>query len=173
MLARQATGWIAAAFHNTIAAIVIEVCRRLQNGAKESNLVCLSGGTFQNFYLLERAVAGLRREGFEVFLHAQVPPNDGGISLGQAVIANSRWAGPIAELGENLAAFPAKQKIHKPSRVALAWRATHQPSPAARRFAGETRITLPLSLRTSEYAVNTTSALCDVPYCFAMLMFSA
>lgn len=89
VLAGQPTGWIAAAFHNTIAAIIVEVCGRLRK-ADGINRVCLSGGTFQNFYLLERAVAGLRREGFEVFLHAQVPPNDGGISLGQAVIANSQ-----------------------------------------------------------------------------------
>ena len=87
--AGQATGRISAAFHNTIAAIIIEVCRRLRT-AEGIDRVCLSGGTFQNFYLLDRAVAGLRREGFEVFLHAAVPPNDGGISLGQAVIANSR-----------------------------------------------------------------------------------
>jgi hydrogenase maturation protein HypF len=52
------------------------------------NRVCLSGGVFQNVYLLERVVADLRRGGFEVFLHAAIPPNDGGISLGQAVIAN-------------------------------------------------------------------------------------
>jgi hydrogenase maturation protein HypF len=54
--------------------------------------VCLTGGTFQNLFLLERAVAGLRSNGFEVFLHAKVPPNDGGISLGQAVIANTALA---------------------------------------------------------------------------------
>jgi hydrogenase maturation protein HypF len=54
--------------------------------------VCLSGGTFQNVYLLERAVSLLRADGFEVFLHAKVPPNDGGISLGQAVIANQALA---------------------------------------------------------------------------------
>ncbi len=92
VLAGKSTGWIAAAFHNTVAAIVIEVCRRLR-AAEGIRGVCLSGGTFQNLYLLERAVAGLRAGGFEVFLHAQVPPNDGGIALGQAVIANRALAG--------------------------------------------------------------------------------
>ncbi len=47
------------------------------------NRVCLSGGTFQNMKLLARTLAGLRRLDFEVFIHAQVPPNDGGIALGQ------------------------------------------------------------------------------------------
>jgi len=89
VLAARPAGWIAAAFHNTIVAIVVEVCRRLRT-AEGIARVCLSGGTFQNLYLLDRAVAGLRREGFEVFVHARVPPNDGGISLGQAVIANAR-----------------------------------------------------------------------------------
>jgi len=83
----KSIGWISAAFHNTVAAIVIEVCRRLRNLEGIRN-VCLTGGTFQNIFLLERAVKGLRAEGFEVFLHAQVPPNDGGIALGQAVVAN-------------------------------------------------------------------------------------
>jgi hydrogenase maturation protein HypF len=50
--------------------------------------VCLSGGVFQNYLLLAKTVAGLRNCGFGVFLHAAVPANDGGISLGQAVIAN-------------------------------------------------------------------------------------
>ena len=80
-------GWIAAAFHNTIAAVVLEVARRLRS-AEGIARVCLSGGTFQNFYLLERTLNLLCAAGFEVFLHAKVPPNDGGISLGQAVIAN-------------------------------------------------------------------------------------
>ena len=91
VLAAKPSGWIAAAFHNTIAAIVIETCRRLR-AAEGIQDVCLSGGTFQNFYLLERTVAGLRTHGFEVFLHAKVPPNDGGIALGQAVIANQALA---------------------------------------------------------------------------------
>jgi hydrogenase maturation protein HypF len=85
-------GFIAAAFHNTVAAVVVDVCCRLR-AAERLNRVCLSGGTFQNLYLLERAVGGLRSNGFEVFLHSQVPPNDGGISLGQAVVANAQFAG--------------------------------------------------------------------------------
>jgi hydrogenase maturation protein HypF len=88
VLAGRPAGHIAALFHNTVAAIVVEVCRRL-GAAERLGRVCLSGGTFQNLYLLERTVAGLRSAGFEVFLHAKVPPNDGGISLGQAVIANA------------------------------------------------------------------------------------
>ncbi|MCU1310895.1 MAG: (NiFe) hydrogenase maturation protein HypF [Candidatus Angelobacter sp.] len=80
---------ISAAFHNTLAEIIVEVCRRIRSRDGIRN-VCLSGGTFQNMYLLRRAVAGLRSGGFEVFLHAEIPPNDGGISLGQAVIANER-----------------------------------------------------------------------------------
>ncbi len=74
---------IAARFHNTVAAAIIETCRRIGGGKR----VCLSGGTFQNMRLLKSAVEGLRGAGFEVFLHARVPPNDGGIALGQAAIA--------------------------------------------------------------------------------------
>jgi hydrogenase maturation protein HypF len=88
VLAAQPVGWIAAAFHNTVAAIIVEVCVRLR-AAEGIPRVCFSGGTFQNVYLVERAVSGLRAKGFEVFLHSKVPPNDGGISLGQAVIANA------------------------------------------------------------------------------------
>ena len=79
---------IAAAFHNTLAALIVDVCAKIRQ-REDLNRVCLSAGTFQNVFLLERAVSGLRRSGFEVFLHAKVPPNDGGIALGQAVIANA------------------------------------------------------------------------------------
>jgi len=81
-------GEIAAAFHNTLAALMVEVCGRIRDSAN-LNRVCLSGGTFQNVFLLERALRGLRQSGFEVFVHEKVPPNDGGIALGQAVIANA------------------------------------------------------------------------------------
>ena len=82
---------IAAGFHNTLAVAIVEVCRRIR-GQHDLSRVCLSGGTFQNMFLLERAVRGLRANSFEVFLHSKVPPNDGGIALGQAVIANALLA---------------------------------------------------------------------------------
>lgn len=83
----RSRGHISACFHNTIAAAVIDVCSRIRKSEKLDR-VCLSGGTFQNVYLVERTVRGLQDSGFEVFLHEKVPPNDGGISLGQAVIAS-------------------------------------------------------------------------------------
>jgi hydrogenase maturation protein HypF len=82
-------GEISARFHNTLSVAIGELCSRI--GASDAiNRVCLSGGSFQNLYLLGRTVVELRRRGFDVFLHAQVPANDGGLSLGQAVIANER-----------------------------------------------------------------------------------
>jgi hydrogenase maturation protein HypF len=86
-LAGVSRGAVAAKFHSTLGAIIVEVSIRLRR-AEGLNRVCLSGGTFQNMTLLDRAVRGLRQSGFEVFIHAQVPPNDGGIALGQVVIAN-------------------------------------------------------------------------------------
>jgi hydrogenase maturation protein HypF len=83
----EAISSIAAKFHNTVVRVIIEVCRRLRERAGLSQ-VCLSGGTFQNIYLLEHVIPRLRDLGFEVFRNTQVPANDGGISLGQAVIAN-------------------------------------------------------------------------------------
>jgi hydrogenase maturation protein HypF len=78
---------IASRFHNTVATFVVEVCRRMKSRTGLSR-VCLSGGTFQNIYLIRRSTQYLEDAGFAVFTHATVPPNDGGISLGQAVIAN-------------------------------------------------------------------------------------
>jgi hydrogenase maturation protein HypF len=82
-------GEISASFHNTLSAAIGEVCSRI-GAADGVDRVCLSGGSFQNLYLLGRTVVELRRRGFGVFLHAQVPANDGGLSLGQAMIANQR-----------------------------------------------------------------------------------
>jgi hydrogenase maturation protein HypF len=85
--AGRARGEISACFHNTLSAAIVEICCRIRR-SDALGRVCLSGGTFQNLYLLDRTVVELRRRGFGVFLHAMVPANDGGISLGQAVIAN-------------------------------------------------------------------------------------
>jgi hydrogenase maturation protein HypF len=74
-------------FHKTVAEITAETCQLI---AKDSKIkrVALSGGVFQNRLLLKLTIAALQREGFEVLTHRLVPPNDGGLSLGQAVIAN-------------------------------------------------------------------------------------
>jgi len=86
---------IAARFHNTLAHAIAAVCLHLR---EETGLtrVCLSGGTFQNFTLLERTLPLLRAAGLETFLHRLVPPNDGGIALGQAAIAAARLTTPSA-----------------------------------------------------------------------------
>jgi hydrogenase maturation protein HypF len=79
----------AAKFHNTLADATSEVCLRI---GRETGLrrVCISGGTFQNMRLLGATAAALRRNGLEVYLHARVPPNDGGIALGQAAVAAAK-----------------------------------------------------------------------------------
>lgn len=77
---------IAARFHNTLAAAIAETCGRLR-GETGNGRVCLSGGSFQNLRLLHTTSELLRGAGFRVYLHAQVPPNDGGVALGQAAVA--------------------------------------------------------------------------------------
>jgi hydrogenase maturation protein HypF len=80
---------IAARFHNAMARVVVDVCCRLRDD-RGLGTVALSGGVFQNVVLLERCVTGLAAAGFQVLTHSAVPPNDGGISLGQAVVAGAR-----------------------------------------------------------------------------------
>ncbi len=82
-------GEIAYRFHLTITEMVISTCRTARNVYGE-NRVTLSGGVFQNMLLLDMVHRGLEENGFEVFIHRIVPANDGGISLGQAVIASER-----------------------------------------------------------------------------------
>ncbi|MDQ2743781.1 MAG: carbamoyltransferase HypF [Chloroflexota bacterium] len=88
LLGGEPASRIAARFHWTLAHLVTEGCRRIrQSGGPRS--VALSGGTFQNSLLLGQTVESLEESGFGVYLHRQVPPNDGGLSLGQAVLADS------------------------------------------------------------------------------------
>ncbi|MEV6392819.1 carbamoyltransferase HypF [Nocardia xishanensis] len=81
-------------FHSGVVAMVRRQCREIsrETGIRQ---VVLSGGVFLNEFLLVNCITMLGREGFEVYSHRQVPPNDGGIALGQLMVANS-----IADLGE-------------------------------------------------------------------------
>lgn len=79
---------VAARFHETLAWVVREGCRRV--GART---VALTGGCFQNRRLTERTAALLQEDGVRVLVHRVVPPGDGGLALGQAVVATARCAG--------------------------------------------------------------------------------
>jgi hydrogenase maturation protein HypF len=79
---------VAGAFHNTVAAFTAALCE----GAREDTgleRVVLSGGCFQSALLTRRVKEALGRAGFEVYTHERVPPNDGGLALGQAVVAHA------------------------------------------------------------------------------------
>ena len=80
---------IAARFHNGVAAVVAAACLRIRE-RHALTTVALSGGVFQNMLLLNQVVTRLESRGFTVLTHSRVPCNDGGISLGQAVIAAAR-----------------------------------------------------------------------------------
>ena len=83
---------IAGAFHNALRDLVVSVVTRLvkRTGVRR---VALTGGVFQNVLLLERTAAALAACDCEVLLHRQVPCNDGGLSLGQAVVAAAHFDG--------------------------------------------------------------------------------
>jgi len=80
-------GSMSVRFHDTIARMIDEICR-LTADKTGITQVALSGGVFQNRILLKKTTSLLESSGFQVFTHRQVPCNDGGISLGQAVVAN-------------------------------------------------------------------------------------
>jgi len=80
---------ISAKFHNTVALIILEGVKKIYNIYGIKNVV-LSGGVFQNIYLLERCAKLLRQNKFTPLIPKRVPLNDGGISLGQAIVASER-----------------------------------------------------------------------------------
>jgi hydrogenase maturation protein HypF len=84
--AGAAPGTVAARFHNGVARLILQCCVQLRERHSLST-VALSGGVFQNLLLLHAAVSRLEEHGFGVLVHSRVPCNDGGISLGQAVVA--------------------------------------------------------------------------------------
>jgi Hydrogenase maturation factor len=84
---KAVTGSLAFGFHLALAQAVGEVCERLRTRFN-SNTVALGGGVFQNVVLTEQILKLLREKGFQVYMNSSVPPNDGGISLGQTYIGN-------------------------------------------------------------------------------------
>ena len=85
-------GIIAARFMNTL----MEMALGMVLGAREEtglNRVCLSGGSFQNMYIMRRLPERLRSAGLEVYHHSRVSTNDEGIALGQLMVANAKWKG--------------------------------------------------------------------------------
>ena len=85
-LAGVPPGVIGARFHRAVADLVVDLASADGDGR---HTVALSGGVFQNALLLRLTLSGLRDKGFEVITHRHVPPNDGGIALGQLVVGNS------------------------------------------------------------------------------------
>ena len=92
LAAGTAPAVVAARFHNGVAGLITDCCLLLREG-RGLNTVALSGGVFQNLLLLRATMARLERHGFAVLVHSRVPCNDGGISLGQAVVAATRHRG--------------------------------------------------------------------------------
>lgn len=82
----QSKEHIASRFHSTIAEIVLQGCDIIRKYSG-LNSVVLSGGVFQNITLLKMSVDRLKENGFDVYTHSNFPANDGGISLGQAMLA--------------------------------------------------------------------------------------
>ena len=85
-------GVVAARFHNGVAGLISDCCLLLRERHGLST-VALSGGVFQNLLLLQATIVRLERHGFGVLVQSRVPCNDGGISLGQAVVAAARRRG--------------------------------------------------------------------------------
>jgi hydrogenase maturation protein HypF len=92
MAAGVAPAVVAARFHNGVAALITDCCLLLRERSGLST-VALSGGVFQNLLLVRAVIDRLERCGFGVMVHSRVPCNDGGISLGQAVVAAARHRG--------------------------------------------------------------------------------
>ena len=85
-LAGIASEHLARLFHEQLAEMIAAFCR-IQRDRLNCNICALSGGVFQNTLLLGAVVNKLEQDGFRVLRHHLVPPNDGGIALGQAAVA--------------------------------------------------------------------------------------
>jgi hydrogenase maturation protein HypF len=95
-------------FHDGLIAVFVRLANLIRQRTWLEQ-VCLSGGTFHNKYLLENLMARLRAEGFEVFAQSEVPAGDGGLSLGQALVA----AHKVKKAAAGIRAQSARPKISR------------------------------------------------------------
>jgi hydrogenase maturation protein HypF len=89
VLSGVAASTVSARFHNGIAQMVVDAASQ-QRADTGIDKVVLSGGVWQNLTLMRRTLSLLRSRDFSVYLHREVPTNDGGLSLGQAAVAACR-----------------------------------------------------------------------------------
>ncbi|MDY6914542.1 MAG: carbamoyltransferase HypF [Planctomycetota bacterium] len=104
---RSPAGVIAAKFHNTVVAFLADAAQR---AGRQTGLdaVALSGGCFANRYITARLAGELEHRGLEVLRHRTIPCNDGGVALGQAVVAAARKAGQLGKLSSRREAQKVK-----------------------------------------------------------------
>lgn len=102
---KEDSGFLALGFHYGLAQAVLKVCARLGD-RYGSSAVALSGGVFQNSLLTERTIRLLRENGFRVYLNRAVPPNDGGISLGQIYLGREYLKGRNKETPSGYTSMP-------------------------------------------------------------------
>lgn len=86
----RSPGSLAADFHTTVAAAVVAMVESIA-GYTGLRKVALSGGVWQNMTLLSQTMQQLEARGFTVYIQRRVPPNDGGLALGQAIVASRKW----------------------------------------------------------------------------------
>jgi hydrogenase maturation protein HypF len=89
MLARRSAEMVAARTFETVVEFTVDACRKLAPRAGTDKIV-LTGEAFESRFLTEKTSAALESEDFKVLTHGVVPPNDGGISVGQAFVARAR-----------------------------------------------------------------------------------
>ena len=82
-------GVIARKFHDAFVTAIAQICL-VANAAYGITTVALGGGVFMNRYLIENTISALEQAGFTVAINRDLPPNDGGISYGQAAVAAAR-----------------------------------------------------------------------------------
>ena len=105
----ESVGAMSARFHNMLVEAIVAVAHKIGEPK-----VVLSGGCFQNKYLTERAIDRLREENFRPYWHQRIPPNDGGISLGQIVAPTGRDDKVLTDPWQKLRK-PRKRKRKKSS----------------------------------------------------------